>query len=84
MTALTVLVVANDAPYLEALRKVGEPTTFVVSNKVGVLQEAAPRADAALVVGGAALRSKPFSQPRPGCAGCTLLAGAWRRFFSLG
>ena len=60
MTALTVLVVANDAPYLEALRKVGEPTTFVVSNKVGVLQEAAPRADAALVVGGAALLETIF------------------------
>ena len=60
MKALTVLVVANDAPYLEALRKVGEPTTFVVSNQVGVLQEAAPRADAALVVGGAALLETIF------------------------
>jgi phosphoglycerate dehydrogenase-like enzyme len=58
---LTVLVIGNDAPYLQLLESVSEPTTFVVSREVSVLREAAPCADAVLVIGGGPLLASIFS-----------------------
>jgi phosphoglycerate dehydrogenase-like enzyme len=57
-----VLVISKDAPYLQALTEVQERTTFVISNQLAVLREAAPRADAILVtVGEAGLLQAIFS-----------------------
>ena len=62
MSALTVLVISRDAPYLQAVTEVRERTTFVISNQLAVLREAAPRADAILVtVGEAGLLQAIFS-----------------------
>jgi phosphoglycerate dehydrogenase-like enzyme len=60
MGTSTVLVIASDAPCLDLLRNVSGPTTFVISNELSVLQEAAPRADAALVIGGSTLLAAIF------------------------
>jgi len=57
-----VLVISKDAPYLQAVTEVRERTTFVISNQLAVLREAAPRADAILVtVGEAGLLQAIFS-----------------------
>jgi len=57
-----VLVISRDAPYLQAVTEVRERTTFVISNQLAVLREAAPRADAILVtVGEAGLLQAIFS-----------------------
>ena len=56
------LVISRDAPYLQAVTEVRERTTFVISNQLAVLREAAPRADAILVtVGEAGLLQAIFS-----------------------